>query len=96
MPKKNTYTDWTKDELIKRVTVLDKRKKHGLVWEEEKTKEKLDTDILIESDNYHALSVLNYTHANSIDVIYIDQPVQYWYNLLGQVIGMLRNNVTEE
>ncbi len=32
------------------------------------------TNILIEGDNYHALSVLNYTHKNSIDVIYIDPP----------------------
>ncbi len=32
------------------------------------------THILIEGDNYHALSVLNYTHEKSIDVIYIDPP----------------------
>lgn len=32
------------------------------------------THILIEGDNYHALSVLNYTHSKSIDVIYIDPP----------------------
>lgn len=32
------------------------------------------TNILIEGDNYHALSVLNYTHAGKIDVIYIDPP----------------------
>jgi len=32
------------------------------------------TNILIEGDNYHALSVLNYTHKGSIDVIYIDPP----------------------
>jgi len=31
-------------------------------------------NILIEGDNYHALSVLNYTHAGKIDVIYIDPP----------------------
>lgn len=29
---------------------------------------------LIEGDNYHALSVLNYTHRNKIDAIYIDPP----------------------
>ena len=29
------------------------------------------TNILIEGDNYHALSVLNYTHKGKIDVIYI-------------------------
>jgi adenine-specific DNA-methyltransferase len=32
------------------------------------------TNLLIEGDNYHALSVLNYTHANRVDVIYIDPP----------------------
>ncbi|PIR77740.1 MAG: site-specific DNA-methyltransferase, partial [Candidatus Magasanikbacteria bacterium CG10_big_fil_rev_8_21_14_0_10_38_6] len=32
------------------------------------------TNLLIEGDNYHALSVLNYTHAGKIDVIYIDPP----------------------
>ncbi len=31
-------------------------------------------NILIEGDNYHALQVLNYTHKNKIDVIYIDPP----------------------
>ena len=30
--------------------------------------------ILIEGDNYHALSVLNYTHKGKIDVIYVDPP----------------------
>ena len=32
------------------------------------------TNIIIEGDNYHALSVLNYTHAGKIDLIYIDPP----------------------
>lgn len=32
------------------------------------------TNIIIEGDNYHALSVLNYTHAGKVDVIYIDPP----------------------
>jgi len=31
-------------------------------------------NLIIEGDNYHALSVLNYTHAGKIDVIYIDPP----------------------
>lgn len=30
--------------------------------------------LLLEGDNYHSLSVLNYTHAGKIDVIYIDPP----------------------
>ncbi len=46
---------------------------------EDKGKE-IETDknkpvnVLIEGDNYHALSVLNYTHKGKIDVIYIDPP----------------------
>jgi len=35
---------------------------------------KKPVNILIEGDNYHALSVLNYTHKKKIDVIYIDPP----------------------
>ena len=87
-------------EMSNEIQKLKKRKKYGLVWDEEKTKEvfeqevqkKLpvlkevtkneikDTDksksnnILIEGDNYHALSVLNYTHKGKIDMIYIDPP----------------------
>lgn len=34
----------------------------------------LEDNILIEGDNYHALTVLNYTHQEKIDVIYIDPP----------------------
>jgi adenine-specific DNA-methyltransferase len=94
---KETLENWTKDELIKEVKKLKKRKKYGIVWEakpekvvelckeklpvltEDKTKE-INTDdlkpmnILIEGDNYHALSVLNYTHKGKIDVVYIDPP----------------------
>jgi adenine-specific DNA-methyltransferase len=33
-----------------------------------------EDNILIEGDNYHALTVLNYTHKGKIDVIYIDPP----------------------
>lgn len=32
------------------------------------------TNFIIEGDNYHSLSVLNYTHLNKVDVIYIDPP----------------------
>jgi adenine-specific DNA-methyltransferase len=96
---KSNYENYTKEQLIAELKKLNKRKKYGLVWEEEKTKEKFEADaedklpvltedkkreiktdadkpthILIEGDNYHALSVLNYTHAKSIDVIYIDPP----------------------
>lgn len=33
-----------------------------------------EDNILIEGDNFHALSVLNYTHKECIDIIYIDPP----------------------
>lgn len=32
------------------------------------------TNLIIEGDNFHSLSVLNYTHPGQIDVIYIDPP----------------------
>jgi adenine-specific DNA-methyltransferase len=32
------------------------------------------TNLLIQGDNYHALSALNYTHEKKIDIIYIDPP----------------------
>jgi adenine-specific DNA-methyltransferase len=31
-------------------------------------------NVIIEGDNYHALSVLNYTHTGKVDVIYVDPP----------------------
>lgn len=94
---KKDYTSWSRDELIKEIDQLRKRKKYGLVWENkpedvveqcktqfpvfEEVKEKeiltdpdKPTNLLIEGDNYHALSVLNYTHKGKIDVIYIDPP----------------------
>lgn len=39
-----------------------------------KSNNKKSTNILIEGDNYHALSVLNYTHKGKVDIIYIDPP----------------------
>lgn len=59
--------------------VVEQCKKELPVLEEVKEKE-ITTDpdkpvnLLIEGDNYHALSVLNYTHKGKIDVIYIDPP----------------------
>src|SRR5665648_744965 len=94
---KKDYTNWDRNDLIKDIEQLRKRKKYGLVWEdkpedvveqckkelpvlEEVKKKEIITDpdkpmnLLIEGDNYHALSVLNYTHKGKIDVIYIDPP----------------------
>ncbi|MDD3281610.1 MAG: hypothetical protein PHC83_08585, partial [Bacteroidales bacterium] len=33
-----------------------------------------DDNIIIEGDNYHSLTVLNYTHKGKVDFIYIDPP----------------------
>ncbi|NQU35602.1 MAG: site-specific DNA-methyltransferase [Bacteroidetes bacterium] len=49
------------------------------------------THIIIEGDNYHALSVLNYTHQNAIDVIYIDPP----YNT-GSTAWLYNNNYVDK
>lgn len=38
------------------------------------TDKHMQNNILIEGDNFHSLSVLTYTHSESIDVIYIDPP----------------------
>lgn len=36
--------------------------------------DKSDDNILIEGDNYHSLTCLNYTHKGKVDLIYIDPP----------------------
>lgn len=95
--KDSKYVDWSKEDLIKEIKILKKRKKYGLVWEntKEDVVEQCKTElpaleedlersilqaesklnhILIEGDNYHSLSVLNYTHSGKIDLIYIDPP----------------------
>ena len=40
--KKNKYADCSKEDLLKRIQALEKRKKYGLVWDEERTKEKFE------------------------------------------------------
>ena len=82
---KKKYLKWSKEDLISEIEKLNKRKKYGLVWEEnsedvviqckeeipilvdDKNKEILSDEnlpfnLIIEGDNYHGLSVLNYTH----------------------------------
>ena len=89
-PRKS-YNEWSKEELVREIRKLEKRKKYGIVWEDkpeqaaELCKENLPvlvedksreiaasddklTNILIEGDNYHGLSVLNYTHKGTIDL----------------------------
>ena len=97
-PQKINYSDWSQIELIREIKKLEKRKKYGLIWDKQRTKEVFEEEaekklpilkdvakngikdptepnnILIEGDNYHALSVLNYTHRRKIDAIYIDPP----------------------
>ena len=106
-PSKIDYNKLSQFQLVekikeqnKEIKKLKKRKKYGLVWDEERTKEVFEQEVqkklpvlkevvkneindndkskpnnvLIEGDNYHALSVLNYTHKGKIDVVYIDPP----------------------
>ena len=67
------------------------------VLKEIKGKEIVDKDpskpvnFLIEGDNYHALSVLNFTHQAKVDVIYIDPP----YNT-GDTSWKYNNNFVEK
>lgn len=68
------------DAFVNWENVLEKfTPKQFPVLEEIKNKE-IETDktkpinLLIEGDNYHSLAVLNFTHQNKVDVIYIDPP----------------------
>ena len=59
--------------------VVEQCKESLPVLKEVKNKEistdsKKPVNLLIEGDNYHTLSVLNYTHKAKIDIIYIDPP----------------------
>ena len=49
--------------------ILDEIKKKEIIKDQ-----KLNHNIIIEGDNYHSLSVLNYTHFEKVDLIYIDPP----------------------
>lgn len=52
-----------------KLPVLKEVKNKEIITDKDK-----QVNLLIEGDNYHALSVLNYTHAKKVDVIYIDPP----------------------
>jgi adenine-specific DNA-methyltransferase len=65
------------EEKPEEVAELCKEKLPILVEEKDKEiKKSKDSpvNILIDGENYHALSVLNYTHRGKVDVIYIDPP----------------------
>lgn len=89
--------DYSKGELIDLVKKMRSKRRYGLFWEDEKTRELLNSseeipiisedsnfriksktshlkNLLIEGDNYYALSLLRYTHFGKIDLIYIDPP----------------------
>ena len=57
------------EQCKEKLPVLVEDKERIIVKDKEKP-----NNILIEGDNYHALSVLNYTHNQKIDLIYIDPP----------------------
>ena len=67
----DTETKEKMDIQNKNIPVLKEITKNNI------NKKQSSPNILIEGDNYNALSVLNYTHKEKIDVIYIDPP----YNL---------------
>ncbi|MDO8659244.1 MAG: site-specific DNA-methyltransferase [Candidatus Parcubacteria bacterium] len=52
-----------------KLPVLKEVKNKEIITDKEKP-----VNLMIEGDNYHVLSVLNYTHAKKVDVIYIDPP----------------------
>jgi len=57
------------DDVENKLPILEEVSKKAI-----KSKDNKPTHILIEGDNYHALSCLNYTHKGKIDIIYIDPP----------------------
>jgi adenine-specific DNA-methyltransferase len=75
--KKNVGLYWDEARDLEKV-VMDCKDKLPVLKEVKGKQVTTDLDetthILIEGDNYHALSVLNYTHKSKIDLIYIDPP----------------------
>ena len=57
------------EDCKKKLPVLKEVEKKAII-----TDKNQPTNLIIEGDNYHALSVLNYTHTEKIDLIYIDPP----------------------
>lgn len=57
------------DDVENKLPVLEEVPKLAI-----KSKDDKPTHILIEGDNYHTLTCLNYTHKSKVDVIYIDPP----------------------
>ncbi len=57
------------EQCKEKLPILREEFNKGIVTDKE-----ANNNILIEGDNYHALSALCYTHENKVDVIYIDPP----------------------
>ena len=57
------------DDVENKLPILEEVPKKAI-----KSKDDKPTHLLIEGDNYHALTCLNYTHKGKIDLIYIDPP----------------------
>lgn len=57
------------DDVENKLPILEEVSKNEI-----KGKDGKPTNILIEGDNYHVLTCLNYTHKEKVDVIYIDPP----------------------
>ncbi|OGB55914.1 hypothetical protein A2Y27_00670 [candidate division CPR2 bacterium GWD1_39_7] len=57
------------DDVENKIPILKEEKSLAIENNDDKP-----THLLIEGDNYHALTCLNYTHKGKVDVIYIDPP----------------------
>ena len=55
------------DDVENKLPILEEVQKKAIKNNDDKP-----THLLIEGDNYHALTCLNYTHKGKIDLIYID------------------------
>ena len=66
---------WDKEDTPEDIVLKCKNNIPLLNIDDTKTlKHGIDNNILIEGDNFHALTTLNYILQNSIDIIYIDPP----------------------
>ena len=57
------------DDFENKLPILDEIPKLAI-----NSKDNKPAHLLVEGDNYHSLTCLNYTHTRKIDVIYIDPP----------------------
>ena len=68
-PNEDTYDKDNKIEVLKNNFAFLKENGDMKI-----SNDKMNTNLLIEGDNFHALNALRYTHYNKIDFIYIDPP----------------------